>query len=118
LRARTEGGPSPLVQRESFAWGPDLSPEGWKSFTQHNSGRTMWHHQDLGPAPWELAEQILGVSPGRRPPPSHGDFDARPPSSLAARCVAASGAGPSPGSKLRRGPAMSQEIGPGVLTLA
>lgn len=121
LRTRTEVGPSPLEQRESFAWGPDLSPEGWKSFTQPNSGRTMWHHQDLGPAPWELAEQILGMSPGRRPPPSPGDFDAPPPSSsssLAARRMAASGVGPSPGSKLGRGPSMSQEIGPGVLTLA
>lgn len=36
----------------TWAVGPDLSPEGWICHKGPN-GRTFWHHQALGPPPWE-----------------------------------------------------------------
>lgn len=35
--------------------GPDESMQGWLCHTG-TSGRTFWHHEDLGPAPWTLPE--------------------------------------------------------------
>lgn len=49
---------------------PDLCPEGWTSRRGPN-GRLYWHHQALGPAPWEQ-DPHAAASARSAPPPKRG----------------------------------------------
>lgn len=42
---------------------PDLAPEGWVCHTGP-TGRTYWHHEALGPAPWDPAGTSLPSGEG------------------------------------------------------